>query len=126
NAVAFAPNGKVATAGADGTVRIWDPSTGVQLHKLQQPGKAVGVAFSPDGKSLAATSAGLGGTLVLWDVATGKELWRSWQKMLAGSAVAFSPDGKVVVAGFADALFAFQSSSGRALFASKAARAGTT
>src|SRR5262249_56584762 len=77
-AVASAPDGKtVATAGADGTVRIWDLATGKQTLKLEQPSEAVGVVFSPDGTTLAAASAGQDGWLIAWDVATGKESWRN-------------------------------------------------
>jgi hypothetical protein len=34
----FAPNGKVLATGADdGTVRLWDPRTGKELHRLEAP-----------------------------------------------------------------------------------------
>ncbi|MFO0843228.1 MAG: sigma-70 family RNA polymerase sigma factor [Gemmataceae bacterium] len=72
NAVAFAPDGKLAAAGADGTVRVWDLSSGAQLQKLDQGGNAAAVAFSPDGRMLAAASAGKAGTLTTWDAATGR------------------------------------------------------
>src|SRR5262249_3338232 len=56
NAVAFTSDGKtLATAGADGTVRVWD-SIGTQIHKLDQAGNPVCVAFSPTGKTLVAGS----------------------------------------------------------------------
>jgi WD40 repeat protein len=55
------------------------------------------VAFSPDGKLLAA---GTGepkeqGTATLWDVATGKQVWKHPEKTGVPS-VAFSPDGKTL------------------------------
>jgi RNA polymerase sigma factor (sigma-70 family) len=88
-AAVFAPDGKaIATAGADGTVRLWDLATGRQTHKLEEPGEVVGVAYSPDGKTLAAGSAGKKGAVTLWDTATGKLTLRhshkgSWSGMLA-------------------------------------------
>src|SRR5262249_28068723 len=95
----FAPRGKaIATAGADGTVRVWDVATGVQLHKLDQPGKAVGVAFSPDGKTLLAASTGRPGApnrqpgaLSLRDTVTGKLLWQQTEALGYSGAIAFSP-----------------------------------
>ncbi|MCL2711524.1 MAG: hypothetical protein FWE95_11650, partial [Planctomycetaceae bacterium] len=50
--IVFTPDGKkVATAGHDGTVRIWDVDTGKELQKLVQGGNygSTRVAFSPDG-----------------------------------------------------------------------------
>jgi RNA polymerase sigma factor (sigma-70 family) len=129
HAVAFAKGGKtVATAGADKTVRVWNASTGVQLHKLDQPGKAVGVAFSADGRRVFAAAAGKVGTVILWDIRTGKQVWQlGWGGMQGSTgALALSPDGKVIAAGFKAGLtFAADVATGKCLFITKNPGGGT-
>jgi WD40 repeat protein len=62
-------------------------------HRLRQRAGPVGLAFSPDGKTL--VSAG-GLETLAWDVATGKNLeW--FKRTFAAEAVRFSDDGKVLV-----------------------------
>jgi WD40 repeat protein len=76
NDLAFHPDGKrLATAGADETVRVWDTTTGRVLLTLRGHGDAAeGVAFSADGKRLA--TAGMDQAVTVWDADTGQEVLR--------------------------------------------------
>jgi WD40 repeat protein len=67
-AVAYLPDGRaVQTISSDGTVRIWDPSSGAEVKRYDFGiGKLYCGAFSPDGLTCAA--GGEKGQIVVWDV----------------------------------------------------------
>jgi WD40 repeat protein/tRNA A-37 threonylcarbamoyl transferase component Bud32/Flp pilus assembly protein TadD len=96
--VAFNPDGdRMASAGDDHTVRIWDTNSGQEVKVLrghEQPVRSV--IFSPDNRWLASASAD--GTIRLWDAATGVTT-RTLRQGSAASCLAFSPDSRWLASG---------------------------
>ncbi len=67
--VVFSPDGKrLATAGRDKVVRVWEVETGKELAALSSADRVNVVAFSPDGKFLATGSKD--GSVRIWPVLT--------------------------------------------------------
>ncbi|KAI9489509.1 WD40-repeat-containing domain protein [Zychaea mexicana] len=90
------------SGGRDRTVRLWNPTTGMELHKYMGHGRDVlGVSVSPDNAKLA--SCGVDRAVILWDVGTGEILRRytaHWERV---NGVDFNDQGTVLVSGSFDA-----------------------
>ncbi len=127
SALVYSPDGTLlATSSAPNTymqgtlpgaptdpIRLWDAATGREVRAIEVRAPADALAFSPDGKRLAAA----GGEYVgLWEVTTSKQLLshqgqkevlRTERGRVPFTSVAFSPDGATLVAGGKDGTLIF-------------------
>lgn len=110
--LAFSPDGKIlATSGIGKTVKLWDTgawrAAGMPKRWRWAPnilrghaGITIGLAFSPDGKTLASGSTD--STVKLWNVATKQEVATLKGHKGPIWALAFSPDGRTIASGSID------------------------
>jgi WD40 repeat protein len=96
----FSRDGRFIAFGSDDKVRLWDVNTRQEALVLTLPQVVTAIAFSPDGKTLAA---GLfDGQVALWDLSTSRE--RLTLKGHDGFAycLEFFPDGRRLASGGGD------------------------
>ena len=106
-AIAYAADAKQVAVGSFREVRLVSTDSRGTVRKLEVPhGDVMDVAFSADGKRLAAAAGepGLFGEVTVWDVATGSVqlAFRGHKDSLF--AIAWSPDGKLLATGSYDQL----------------------
>jgi len=89
--LSFSGDGKLLASVAqdDATVRLWEPATGQSAGVIKGAGGGLALALSADGKTLAARGK-------LWNVASGKPTADLHGHRGLVTAMAFSPDGKVL------------------------------
>jgi RNA polymerase sigma factor (sigma-70 family) len=102
--LAFLPGDKQLAVGSyDSGIEAWDVTTGKKVRQLHAlPNFAACLAISPDGRRLAAAGWGEHAA-VLCDVRTGRQLSPVGGATSRVNAVLFTPDGRVLTSGDADA-----------------------
>ncbi len=120
----FSPDSKqLVSCGMDKTVRLWDVADGKEIRSFQAPGIVDGVRYSPDGNTIAARSTGR--SILLWDVKS-RKLLRQFAGYGGGFSfpMAFSPDGRKLLAAQGTGLQVWETATGKELFPASGIREG--
>lgn len=114
---------RLASSGYDGLIKIWDTSNWHEIRRMSMTRAGApsnfatqGLAFSHDGKLLAASSIGMNQDQsayvyvqsVVWNVATGEKLWTFEGQKFDINALTFTNDDKLLLTGSVDQTIKFR------------------
>jgi WD40 repeat protein len=98
--IVFSPDGTwFVTAADDKLLRVFETETGREKFRMEQAGYVSKVRVSPNGKWIAAT--GFDGRALVWDSVSGT-LMRELPLDTIGTALAFTPDSRLLITGSQD------------------------
>ena len=98
-AVKFSPKAPILVSAGNDGLKVWDAATGTETRSLKIPA-VVSLAFSPDGRTVAAAH---GPRFTLLDTTTWEKIGQlSASPNEFADALAFSPDGKLLATGGED------------------------
>jgi WD40 repeat protein len=94
---AISPDGGTlaATSGTN-NIQLWNARSGVEIRRIDGQAHLWAIAFSPDGRYLAAGTADY--QTVVWEVAAGKTISARKGHEAEVTSIAFCPDGRLVTA----------------------------
>jgi WD40 repeat protein len=113
---AFSPDGAilVATDNGSGAARLWNVATGKTLRTvIGYEHSLTGLAFSAEGRYLAAGSGGSDSRTAVWETSTGQQVRQFPGQPGWVWSVAFAPDGRTLAAGGGDSTILLWDLTGR-------------